>query len=378
MSKIDPDTPAADDADAASAAAPARGRQAAVAPAEDPAFAASLAMLRQFGEASPDLLCIGEAGTARLEYLSPAFTAIHGVEREHMLSGNTLRRWVGLIHPEDRREALDTLRRARAGERVSREFRIVRPMDGQVRWLHATAFPLRDRAGRVRRLAGIAKDVTGMKAAAERLRAVIGELQHRTGNLIGVVQALADKTLAGSASLGEFRERFCARLAALARVHGLLSRLNEGDRVTFDELIRTELAAHGLAEERGRRISLDGPADVRLRSSSVQALALALHELAVNAVRYGALSRPDGRLAVRWRVARGTDQTPRLRIAWRESGAAMRRSAGRKPRQDFDRELIERILPYQLNAETRYRPRPNGLLCSIILPLAPAQAEGAG
>src|SRR5579875_2789340 len=114
MSKIDPDTPAADGADAASAAAPARGRRTALARAEDPAFAASLAMLRQFGEASPDLLCIGEAGTARLEYLSPAFTAIHGVEREHMLSGNTLRRWVGLVHPEDRREALDTLRRAPA------------------------------------------------------------------------------------------------------------------------------------------------------------------------------------------------------------------------------------------------------------------------
>jgi hypothetical protein len=113
------------------------------------------------------------------------------------------------------------------------------------------------------------------------------ELQHRARNLLGVVNALTERTLARSSSLEDFHVTFRDRRDALARVNGLLSRLNEGDRIT-------------------------------LRSSTVQTLALGLHELTINAVTYGALSPGGGRLSIRWsieRMADGTDPAARRGMA---------------------------------------------------------------
>lgn len=136
----------------------------------------------------------------------------------------------------------------------------MRPTDGQERWIHDTDFPLLDAAGRVQRIAGIGKDVTEVKETADRMQVLVADLQHRTRNLIGVIRLVADKTLAGSSSLETFRDRFQSRLAALARVNGLLSRLREGDRVTFDELIRAELSGHGVIDDEGRgpQVTLEG------------------------------------------------------------------------------------------------------------------------
>jgi two-component system, chemotaxis family, CheB/CheR fusion protein len=129
---------------------------------------------------------------------------------------------------------------------------------------------------------------------------LVGELQHRTRNLIGVVMALADRTAVGAPSLDAFRMSLGDRLMALARVQGLLSRAPSGDSVTFDELLASELSAQSAENDAG--ITLDGPRGVGLRFISVQALAMALHELATNAVKYGALGQRSGRLHVRWRV----------------------------------------------------------------------------
>jgi two-component sensor histidine kinase len=129
-----------------------------------------------------------------------------------------------------------------------------------------------------------------------------------------------NRTLSRSGSLEEFRTSFRDRLQALARVNGLLSRLNEGDRITFNELIGAELAAHGLTEGSARegRVRLNGPENVRLRSSTVQTLALALHELATNALKHGALSRPDGLLSIHWSVETIANEEPRLKVDWQE------------------------------------------------------------
>ena len=129
---------------------------------------------------------------------------------------------------------------------------------------------------------------------------LVGELHHRMRNLIGVVMALADRTAVGSPSLDAFRTSLADRLMALARVQGLLSRAPSVDRVTFDELVASELSAQSVENDAG--VTLDGPRGVVLRFISVQALAMALHELATNAVKYGALGRRTGRLRVRWRV----------------------------------------------------------------------------
>ena len=456
--------------------------------------------LRQFGEASQDVLWIRDAETFQWTYLTPAFEAIYGLDRASALRGDNMAGWAELILPEDRERAVGSLRRVRDGEWVTFEYRVRRPADGQVRWLRNTDFPIRDETGRVARIGGVGHDVTAMKeteealAAAEqrqrlilegipqlvwravngghwtwaspqwtkytgqaeadshgwgwlaplhpddreaargaweqaveaggfeaeyrirrasqgdyrwfqtratpvrdagggivewlgtsndihdlrelqeRQKVLVAELQHRTRNLIAVIRSTADKTARASAGLADFRAAFRDRLDALARVQGLLSRLEEHDRVTFDELMEAEMSALDGAAD---RVRLDGPSGVRLRSSMVQTLAMALHELATNAVKYGALGQPQGRLAVSWALERGgPDGQPSLHIDWRESGVAMPPAGARPGGGGQGRALIERALPYQLSAKTTYVLGPDGVHCTIMVPISTGRTAG--
>lgn len=350
--------------------------------------------LRSFGEASSDVLWIRNAGTLALEYLSPASERMFGLPPDWAAQGKGLDDWLELVVPQDRAAARQAFERIRQGEHLTYDLRIRRPSDGRVRLLRNSDFPIRDPMGRVTRIGGVCHDGTEEQETAERLEILVAELQHRTRNLLGVVRSVADRTLAGSASLEEFSDRFRDRLGALARVNRLLSRLSEGDRITFDELLRVELAAHGVSNgsDYGGRLRLHGPEGIRLRSSMVQPLALGLHELATNALKYGALSLPEGRLSVEWQLE---DRAPGegedagdgdgdgervLRVEWRESGVAVPRpdrGPGPRPRSGSGRELIERALPYQLRAETSYELTPNGVHCTIALPL-PSSADSDG
>jgi two-component sensor histidine kinase len=147
----------------------------------------------------------------------------------------------------------------------------------------------------------------------------------------------------------------------LSRVHDLLSR-SEQEPITIGALVRLEFDAAG--GEAGR-IEFSGP-EVRLRNSTVQMLALALHELASEARRHGALSPDHGRLRIGWEVEqiRGA---PCLRLTWIEERPVCV-GVGRD-RRGYGRELIERALPYSLNAETCYELDEAGLRCTITLPL---------
>jgi two-component sensor histidine kinase len=204
-----------------------------------------------------------------------------------------------------------------------------------------------------------------LREREERLAVVVPELQHRTRNLISVVGAIADDTLRTSGTLDDFKVNYHDRLEVLGRAQGLLFRMKEGGRVTFDELLNGELAAQSVRAGDGGRVTLDGPAGVRLRSGTVQTLAMVLHELAVNAVRHGALRQPDGRLAIRWRQQIAADNgKPWLNIDWKESGVEMPSDAG----VGNGRELIERALPYQFDARTTFVLEPDGLHCTISLP----------
>ena len=140
-----------------------------------------------------------------------------------------------------------------------------------------------------------------LRESQDRLRSVVAELQHRTRNLISVVGTIAKGTLRSSETFEDFSATFQERLEVLGRAQGLLFRTHEGGRVTFDELINTELAAQCVAAGEHGQITLDGPKGIPLLSRTVQSLAMALHELMTNAVKYGALKQPNGRLTVRWR-----------------------------------------------------------------------------
>ena len=280
--------------------------------------------------------------------------------------------WAKRIHPDDRAGTEAALRKAMESRQdYEREFRMVHP-DGSMVWLYSRGRFYYDEAGQPVRMVGAMIDTTERRQWEERQKVLVGELQHRTRNLMGMVLVMADKTARASDSLADFFSRFRDRIDALARVQGLLSRLNEHDRVTFDDLLRTELSAmNGGAE----RVTLDGPPGVRLRSSTVQTLAMALHELATNAVKYGALGQPQARLAVRWSLAReAMDDAPWLHIDWRESAVRMP-SEDSGPRTGQGRELIERALPYQLSARTSYVLGPDGAHCTISMPVSASTAE---
>jgi two-component system CheB/CheR fusion protein len=193
---------------------------------------------------------------------------------------------------------------------------------------------------------------------------MVAELQHRTRNLLGVVRSIAKQTMAQTGPGETFRERFNDRLSALSRVQGLLSRSDQ-EPITLRALIETELAALDAPTMQGR-IRLAGPM-VRLRKATVQTFALALHELATNALKYGALGQPAGQLVVSWRVETEAGKD-RLVLDWRERGVAMPEAAGSR-RKGYGRQLIERSLPYDLGAETRLEFGPDGVHCTIAVPI---------
>ncbi len=284
--------------------------------------------------------------------------------------------WLEALHPDDRAAAIRAWELALPHGMLDVEYRVRRASDGAYLWHHTRSVPVRDEAGGVIEWLGTTTDVQVLKELQERQAVLVAELQHRTRNLMGVVRSLSDKTARLSADLPDFRVRFRDRLDALARVQGLLSRLNDVDRVTFDDLIRTELEAmDGSAD----RVILEGPSGIRLRSSTVQTLAMALHELATNAVKYGALKQPQGQLAIRWSLDRSSeDGKPWLHVDWRESGVEMP-SASSAHGSGQGRELIERALPYQLGATTTYTLGRDGVHCTITIPVsATAEANGRG
>jgi two-component sensor histidine kinase len=212
-----------------------------------------------------------------------------------------------------------------------------------------------------------------LRESEERLAVVAAELHHRTRNLISVVGTIADNTLRTSNTFDDFKASYHDRLEVLARAQGLLFRKKEGGRVTFDELIETELAAWSVRAGENGPVTLDGPKGVRLRSGTVQTLAMVLHELMTNAVKYGALKQPNGHLTVRWWLEpTGEGGKPWLHFDWKESGVEVP-PPGASTRQG--RELIERALPYQFDARTTFALEANGVHCTISLPASETRAE---
>jgi two-component sensor histidine kinase len=207
-----------------------------------------------------------------------------------------------------------------------------------------------------------------LREREDRLTTVVGELQHRTRNLLTVVGTIANNTIRKISTLADFAASYHGRLQALARVQSLLFRQQRGDPVTFDELIEAELVAQAVNGEDGGRVTLDGPNGVGLPSGTVQTLAMALHELSTNAIKYGALKQPNGHLIIRWRqeISEETGEAW-LHVDWRESGVEVPASVGRTGQ---GRALIERALPYQFGARTTFAFEADGVHCTISLPLS--------
>lgn len=279
-----------------------------------------------------------------------------------------------LFTPEDReagedRKEIETARREGVAPNVRSHLR----KDGSHVFIEGSVRALRDKDGSVTGFLKIGQDVTERRAWLDRQQVLLAELQHRTLNLMAVVRRIGDQTLRSSKDLSDFSRTFRERISALARVQGLLSRLNPGDRVTFDQLIESELAAHGGFDQQADKVTLKGPRGVALRSSTVQTLALALHELCTNALKYGALHQPEGHLSIHWQLQQEDGQL-RLHVDWRESGVVMPNDTAPQG-SGAGRELIERALPYQLSAQTSFAMEADGVHCTIVLPVPEKDAD---
>jgi two-component system CheB/CheR fusion protein len=225
--------------------------------------------------------------------------------------------------------------------------------------------PYRNGDGRVAGVVVSFLDVTGLAEAEGQQRVLVAELQHRTRNLLNVVQAIVMQTLGRNHTPKDLTDR----LTALGRVQSLLGQ-SSTEEVDLAEIVRLELRAHAAGAD--GRVSVAGP-PVALSSERVQILALALHELTTNAVKYGALKDAGGRLEIRWSVGGGAD-SPLLVLEWRESGVAMPPDA---PRRGYGRELIERALAYTTRARTQLTFGTDGVACRIEMPLPIRPQAGA-
>jgi two-component system CheB/CheR fusion protein len=188
---------------------------------------------------------------------------------------------------------------------------------------------------------------------------LIAELQHRTRNLLAVVDSIAAQTLPA----GPQRDAFTARLAALGRLQGLLGKPN-GDHIGLGDIVRFEVET--IAGAGAPKVTIEEP-EVPLALTYVQTVALVVHELATNAVKYGALSSDDGHLDVRWQVERhGPTRPPLLTITWKESGL---RTPPNPTRRGYGRQLIEEALAFALRAKTELRFEADGVRCHIDIPV---------
>ncbi|MFE1597641.1 CheR family methyltransferase [Methylobacterium sp. ID0610] len=299
-------------------------------------------------------------GRGHWTWSSPQWSAFTGLsEAESSGLG-----WLNALHPDDREAALACWQVAETSGEMKMEGRICHAAEQRFRWFTTRAAPVRDEQGRIVEWLGTSTDIDDLRQLQEQQRVMVAELQHRTRNLIAVVRSIARQTSAASPSLEAFGEAFNERLGALSRVQGLLSRSDE-ERITIGALVRQELGALG-ADELQAHLSVSGP-EVALRNSTVQTLALAIHELATNARKYGALSRAGGRLSVTWTF----EEERRLRLDWVEEGITVDGERG----SGYGRELIERALPYALGAQTRYELDASSLRCRIDLPLDKRSAE---
>ena len=228
--------------------------------------------------------------------------------------------------------------------------------DGKSHYL-ARIHPYRDNSARIDGVSLTFVDVTNLVTAEEQQKVLAAELSHRVKNTLAVVSSIAERTL----SDGETKENLIGRLHALGHTHDVLSETGWRE-AGLRELVSAELSPHGASDG---ALQISGP-PVMLRPQAALFITLALHELSTNAAKYGALSVPEGRVAVSWIIT--GDPPPQLEINWQEEGG---------PKVDgfgvagFGTELIERGIRFELQGEAKLETVNGGLQCRIVIPANP-------
>ncbi|MCF3933210.1 PAS domain-containing protein [Acuticoccus sp. M5D2P5] len=265
--------------------------------------------------------------------------------------------WFSHIHPDDRDTVRGCLESALEGDGVYHcEYRII-PRDGQPMWLEARGQTTFDETGKPVRMYGVLIDIEDRKRAEEQQSILLYELDHRVKNILANISALARQTRHNAESVEHYISDFTGRLDAIARAHTLLSstRWVGASLVT---LLEEELEPY-----RGKgstTITIAGPS-VQMKPDDAQLFAIAFHELATNAAKYGALSVDDARLDIGWRFEWRQDKGV-LVIEWVERDGPRVRGP---MRSGFGSTVLERLVPAQTQSVITLDFAPEGLRCRI-------------
>lgn len=269
--------------------------------------------------------------------------------------------WVDVyLLPEDQAAIRASIQQAIDSRSVFQLEHRVRRADGSIGWTFSRAVPILDSDGEIIEWFGAATDVSARHEAEAHLRLVINELNHRVKNNLATVQAIAAQTFRKAEDLVQAEAAFVGRIEALALATDFLTGArgpHPSMRLVLEEAIRS----HAPAPERCR---LTGP-DLPLPPLTAQALSLAVHELATNALKHGAWSTDRGDVAVGW-SSDGDPEARRLRLEWTETGGPH----VEPPRhRGFGSRLIEQGLARELKGQVRMDFRPAGLACVVEAPV---------
>lgn len=262
--------------------------------------------------------------------------------------------WTAAIHPAERAEVTQAWERAlREGRALDVEVRQWRETAKTYRWVQAHIVPVPASDGLVHEWIGALTDIHDKKIAAETQHTLVLELQHRVRNSLAVVRSLSIQTGRHAVDVPDFLRRFDGRLTALAHAHGLLTSSAESS-VDLADLVHAVLKP--FRSQHGGAIGIDGP-HVAIGPTSATNLSLAFHELATNAIKYGALTRGEGRVDLNWRLEHGF-----VDLVWAESGGP---PAHPPTRKGFGSRLLSQTLSHEAEGQVSLGYEPPGFCCKM-------------
>ncbi|MDO8298000.1 MAG: HWE histidine kinase domain-containing protein [Caulobacter sp.] len=252
------------------------------------------------------------------------------------------------VHPDDAARLREEVERGLREEgRYTAEYRMVRPDDGRLRWMQGAGVMVADRDGARHRVIGVVRDITRRKSEEDHRETLLAEMDHRVKNVLAAVQSLAAQSARRTTSTDGFLSAFAGRLKAMASAHELLT-ATRWRGASLGHIAAAELG--GLAPGQAR---WEGP-DLILTPRAANAVSLALHELATNAVKYGALSVETGRVEVIWE----TTADGGFSVRWAESGGP---PVAPPERRGFGSTLLDRVTGRELGGEGRVEYRADGV-----------------
>jgi PAS domain S-box-containing protein len=290
----------------------------------------------------------------RLTY-SDGLLSLIGIDRNQF--DGTPEAVEAFTHPDDiERRRKDRVRDLAVGDWLEHDYRIIRP-DGGVRWMWLRGKIVRRPDGTAAEAYGVALDITERKQEEERQQLLLGELRHRMQNTLAQMSVIVERSCASAASVDAVTASIIGRLSAMARAQARSSR---GNSTGLRELVEGELAPY----RSQTNATVEGP-DLVLIPRAAEALSMVFQELATNAVKYGALSTAEGRVAVRWHLT-GDSQ---LNVVWQEEGGP---TVAAPKREGFGTYLIHLLLRHDLGGQVEMNLAPAGARCAFQIPLARA------